>query len=301
MPELMLIFDETLLNALFRFVCPILLAALGGAICEKAGVFNIALEGLILVGAFAAVAGSYATGSALLGIVTALLSGVLSAGLLAILLVQFRANAIVVGIALNLFLAGLTAYLLRSFFGVQGALTHPQIQGIGIVQIPFLHDIPILGSLLSGHSGLVYLSWIAVICSHQFLYRHRFGLRLRGTGENPEAAIAMGVSVSKIQYGALLSSGVLCALAGAQLSLGNVTLFVEGMSAGRGWIAVVAVMLGQAHPIGVFISSTVFGLVDALSFRIQGFGWPSQFTEMLPYVVTLISLVLFRLTKGKRN
>ena len=137
-----------------------------------------------------------------------------------------------------------------------------------------------------------HLSWLLVVGIHLLLFRHALGLRMRGVGEHPEAAETLGVNVSTIRYLTVILSGMLCGLAGAQLSLGNVTLFVEDMSAGRGWIAVVAVLFGRAHPIGVFVASLLFGIADSAGFRLQGLGMPSQFTGMVPYVVTLISLFI---------
>lgn len=303
MTDLLNPFDPALLNSIFRFVTPILLAALGGLICDRAGVFNIALEGMLLVGAFGAVIGSFYAENALAGVLTAMVAGVAIAFIFALLTVTFRADMIVVGIALNLFVSGTTIFLLRTMLGGRGAFQDPRIQGLEAIELPLVGHIPFLGPLVSGHTWVVYLAWLLVIVLHLLLFRHAIGLRLRGVGERPEAAAALGVAVSRLRYGVILISGMLCGLGGAQLALGNVTLFVEEMSAGRGWIAVVAVMLGQAHPLGVFAASLLFGFVDSLSFRIQGLGLPAQFTDMLPYVVTLLSLfvIAWQQRRGSRG
>jgi len=290
--------DETLLNSTFRFITPILLAALGGLICERAGVFNIALEGLMLTGAFFAVAGSYHAQNAFAGVLAAMVAGALVAFIFAALAIGLRGNMIVIGIALNLLVAGGTVFLLRTMFDVRGAFQDPRIAGLGKITLPVVDQIAILGPILSGHSWVVYLSWALVLATQVLLFHHRLGLRLRGVGEQPEAAETLGVNVGAIRFGAIIASGVLCGLAGAQLSLGQVTLFVENMSGGRGWIAVVAVMLGQAHPIGVFLASVLFGFADSIGFRLQGVGLPSQFTSMVPYVVTLIALFI---TQARRR
>lgn len=284
--------DATLLNSTLRFVTPILLAALGGALCQRVGIFNIALEGLMLTGAFGAVAGSYWFHSAGLGVLTAVLAATLLAAVFALFTVKLGSDEIVTGIAINLLAAGLTVYLLRSLFGVKGAFQDPAIVGLQKLDISGLQAIPFIGPLLSGHSWIVYLALVLVGALQLFLFRHRLGLRLRGVGENPEAALTLGVNVSAIQFGTILVSGALCGLAGAQLSLGNVTLFVENMSAGRGWMAVVAVMLGRSHPVGVLAACLLFGFTDSLGFRLQGLRLPSQFTETIPYLVTLLSLFL---------
>jgi simple sugar transport system permease protein len=301
MTEFFNIFDATLLNSTFRFVTPILLAALGGLICERVGVFNIALEGLMLTGAFAAVVGSYYAGSAVGGVLTAVVAGIALAAIFAYFAVTLRGDMIVLGIALNLLASGLTVFLLRTIFGVKGAFQDPALQGLGKIDIPGLEVLPILGPLLSGHSWVIYLSWLLVAAMQLLLFHHAWGLRMRGVGEHPEAAATLGVSVTGLRYLAVLLSGALCGLAGAQLSLGNVTLFVENMSAGRGWIAVVAVMFGQAHPLGVLAASVLFGLADSIGFRLQGLQMPSQFTGMVPYVVTLVSLFIIEAQRRRRR
>jgi simple sugar transport system permease protein len=300
MTELLNIFDETLLNSTFRFATPILLAALGGLICERVGIFNIALEGLMLTGAFAAVVGSYYAGSAVGGVLTAILAGVVLAAIFGGFVITLRGDMIVLGIAINLLAAGLTVFLLRTIFGVKGAFQDPSIQGLGKIDIPSLAALPVLGPLLSGHSWVIYLSLLLVAGMQLLLFHHVLGLRIRGAGEHPEAAASLGVNVTALQYMAVLFSGALCGLAGAQLSLGNVTLFVENMSAGRGWIAVVAVMFGRAHPLGVLAASLLFGLADSIGFRLQGLQMPSQFTAMVPYVVTLVSLFIIEAQRRRR-
>jgi simple sugar transport system permease protein len=293
MDQIASLFDATLLGSTFRFVSPILLAALGGALCQRVGVFNIALEGLMLTGAFSAVAGSFFTGSAGWGVLCAVLAAALVAAIFAVFAVTLGGDEIVTGIAVNLLAAGLTVYLLRTLLGVKGAFQDPGLAGLRPLGLPGLERLPLLGPLLSGHSWIVYLSLLLVVASHLLLFRHPLGLRMRGVGENPGAARTLGIRVSALRFGAVIASGALCGLAGAQLSLGNVTLFVENMSAGRGWMAVVAVMLGRGHPLGVFAASLLFGFTDSLGFRLQGLRLPSQLTEMLPYLVTLSSLFLF--------
>ena len=290
-------FDPIFLNSILRFVTPILLAALGGLWCQRVGVFNIALEGLILVGAFAAVVGSYYAQSAFVGILTAMFAGALCAGIFAVLVVRLRADEIVVALALNLLIAGLTVFLLRSLFQVKGVLRDPRIVGLDTIKLPWLEDVSIIGPFLSGHTSLTYLALLLVMISHWVMFYHRWGLRVRGVGEKPQAAQTLGVSATKTRGTVIIISGMLCALGGAQLALGNVTLFVENMSAGRGWIAVVAVMLGQAHAFAVFLASLLFGFVDSLSFRLQGLGLVAQLTEALPYLMTLVSLIIIALRR----
>jgi general nucleoside transport system permease protein len=280
------VIDAALFVSALGALTPILFAALAGALCQRAGVFNISLEGTMLVGAFAGVAGSWYTGSAWLGVLIAAVAGTAYALILAVGHVSLGGDAIVLGVAINLLAVGLTSFLIRTVFGTRGTFSDPTLQGLDDVRIPGLSDIPFVGN----HSLLVYLSWLAVPALALLLYRHPWGLRLRGVGERDDAAASLGVSVTRYRYGVILAAGTLCGLAGAQLALGNVTLFSENMTAGRGWIAVVAVMLGRALPYGVLAAALLFGLAEAFGFRLQGIGLPQQATDAAPYVVTLLAL-----------
>lgn len=295
-----LFLDASFLASIPRFVTPILLAALGGAICERAGVFNIGLEGMMLAGAFFAVLGAYFGGSPWLGALAALAAGMAMGAVFAEFNVRRGGDPIVVSIAMNLLAAGLTTYLLRVVFDVAGAFRDPAIAGFAPVRIPVLAEIPVIGPVLSGQSALFYLALALVLGLHLFFARHRLGLRIRAAGENPAALRAGGVSPEGVRLAALLMCGALCGLAGAQLSIANVSLFVENMSAGRGWIAVVAVLLTRGRPWPLFLVALLFGAVDSLSFRVQGFGLPQQFTDMMPYLATLIVLTILSWLRLKR-
>ena len=296
--------DPTFLASVPRFVVPILLAALGGALCERAGVFNIALEGFVLVGAFAAVAGSWAAQSAAVGTLAACLAGVAMGLLFAEFSVRRGGDAIVVSVALNLLALGLTTYLLRALFGVSGAFRDPRIMGIPNLEVPGLAGVPVLGPLLSDQSPLLLAALAATLALHVGFARHRSGLRLRAAGEAPAALAVAGVSVRRVRARALVGCGALCGLAGAQLSISNVNLFVENMSAGRGWIAVVAVLLTRGRPLPLLAVAVLFGTADSLSGRLQGLGLPQQATDSVPYLATLAALVaasLWRRRAGGRE
>lgn len=286
------IFDVLLFHSTIQAVTPILLAALAGLICERAGVFTIAQEGLMLSAAFAAVAGSWFVGGAWAGVLVAVVTGIVFSAILAVGGVLFLGDTIVIGIGINLLADGLTIFLLRQLFDVQGVFQDPKLAGLTNLKIPLIDRIAILGPVVSGQTWITYFAWALVAVISVFLFRTSWGLRLRGVGQQPEAAETLGVSVRRYRTAAVLVSGALCGLAGAQLSLGSVTLFAEGMSAGRGWIAVVAVMLGRAHPLGVLGASALFGLADAVGLRMQGLGLPNQLTDAAPYLFTLVALVL---------
>jgi ABC-type uncharacterized transport system permease subunit len=288
------IVDLALLDSVVRALVPVLLAALGGMICERAGVFQIALEGLLLVGAFAAVAGSFYAGNAAVGVVVAMVSGALLAIVLAFGTVSRKGDPIVLGVAINLLALGLTSFLITQLFGVRGTFQDPSIVGLPRLAIPVLSELPIVGSTLFRLTVVGYLALLAVPLLWVLLFRTPTGLRLRGVGERPQAAATLGIEPARVRYAAVAASGVLAGLGGAQLSLGNVVQFSENMSSGRGWIAVVAVMLGRAHPAGVLGACLLFATAEGVGFRLQGQGLPSQITDALPFVVTLVALAVAR-------
>ncbi|WP_066054425.1 ABC transporter permease [Robertmurraya korlensis] len=288
------LFDYSFFASAIRMVSPILLAALGGALCARVGIFNVGLEGLILAGAFSAIVGNYYSGNVIVAVLTGAFGAVLVSLLFGLATIKFKANPIVAGIAINFLVLGLTTFGLRAIFQVKGAFYDKDMNGLPKWDLPFIENIPMIGRFLSGHSPLVYTAFIAAILLYIFLFKTVLGFRILAVGKNEAAARSLGLKVTTLQYGAIIASGVLCGLAGAQLSLGQVTMFTEGMTAGRGFIALVAMMLGQSHPIGMIGSSLLFGLMDAMSIRLQGFSMPTQFTAMLPYVITIIAMFFLK-------
>jgi len=292
-------FDSALLESMPRFATPVLLAAMGSALCERAGVFNIALEGMMLIGAFAAIVGSFYTGSWVGGLGFAMMAGVLTGLLFFFFGVRRNGDDIIVSIGLNVLAVGLTAFLLRSLFDVSGQFDDSNIVAIPKIHLGLIADVPILGHIVSGQSILVWFAVVAAFCIHYILYKHVMGLRIRSAGQNPAALRSVGLSPERVKMGALIACGVLCGLAGAQLSISNVTLFTEGMSAGRGWIALVIMMMCGARLLFILPTTILFGLVDALGFRMQGLGLPQQATEALPYVLAIVVLMfVFRKRTG---
>lgn len=289
-----LVVDGALVESVIRALIPILLAALGGMVCERAGVFQISLEGMMLAGAFGAVGASYAAESAAAGVAVAVVAGMAVSLILAYGAVSRDGNPIVVGVAINLLAAGMTSFLLPQLFDVRGVFQDERIAPLPDYPIPLLSDIPVLGPALFSGSLLSYLALLSVPLTWVFLFRSPIGLRLRGVGERPVASATLGVSPTLYKYGAVMFSGAMSGLAGAQLALGNVVQFAENMSSGRGWIAVVAVLFGRAHPWGVLGASLLFGFTEGLGFRLQGQGFPVQITDALPYVVTLVALAFAR-------
>jgi ABC-type uncharacterized transport system permease subunit len=288
------LFDLALFNSALRVLTPILLAALGGALCARAGLFNVGLEGLMLIGAFSAIVGNHYFENTALAILFAILCVSVFSLLFAYLSIHLQANVIVVGIAMNFLALGLTTFSLRTLFHVKGAYYNKEMIGLPKWELPVVKSIPIIGDILSGQTPLVYLALVLCGLVWFYFYRTKNGFRFLAAGSNPLAARSIGIQVRRYQYGAVMACGVLCALAGAQLSLGQVTMFTEGMTAGRGFIALVAMMLGQSSPLGVVASSALFGLMDAFSIRLQGLSMPSHFTQMVPYVVTIVAMFFFK-------
>ncbi len=288
--------------AMLRLSAPLILAAMAGALSYQVGLINIALEGLMLFGAFAAVVIGYVTGSTWIGVLAACVAGAVIAALFAVFVVQWRANLIVAGLAVNFLALGGTAYLLQVLFKTRGTFAPNNLEKLGHVDIPLLGNIPVLGTLFSGHSPLVYLSWIIVPVIAIFLYRTAMGTHIRAVGEHAEAARTAGISVKRMQYIALIVGGVLCGLAGAHLAVGDLALFRENMTNGRGFIALAGVYFAAARPVPAALACLLFGLFDALQFRLQTSGSiPPQFFQMLPYLMVVGVLVAVSARKEWRK
>ncbi len=278
---------------------PILLAALGGAFTYYAGLFNIAMEGMLLVGAFCAVLGAYFFQSWLAGVLCAVLGATALALLFILFAIVLKTDEFVTGIALNLFAVGATTYLLRQIFDVKGSLSDPRLPAIPAVTIPLLHDVPVLGAVVSGQNLMVYAAGLATVISAYLIFGTRFGLRLRAAGHNAASLETSGVSAARVRVWALLACGVLCGLGGAFLSLGYVRLFAENMSAGRGWISLAAIILVNGNPWGLAVIALLFGFSDGLGLLLQSAQIPSQFTGMVPYLATLLALSVYATRRAK--
>jgi ABC-type uncharacterized transport system permease subunit len=290
-----------LINGMISGATPILLAALGGVFTYYAGVFNIAMEGMMLVGAFFAVLGSYFFGSWLWGVGLAILGSLALALIFILFAVVLKTDEFVTGIALNLFALGITTYLLRQIFKVKGVFSNPGIIPIPVIKIPLLANVPVLGEVISGQNLMVYVAIFITWLSYFLIFRTRFGLRLRAAGYNAARLDSSGVSSARMRVWSLLICGVFCGLAGAFLSLGYVNLFTENMSAGRGWISLAAIILVNGHPLGVALISLLFGFSDGLGLLLQGYQVPAQFTAMVPYLATLIALYFYAVRERKRK
>jgi simple sugar transport system permease protein len=265
----------SLILATIRQAAPILITAIGGMFSEITGVVNIGLEGMMLMGAFTAAVGSYYTGNPYIGILSGMFAGGLMALIHAVLSIKYKGDQTVSGVAINLFAAGFTVFMLRVLFN-QAGNTPPVPKAPAVM----------------GISVIVILIYIIALCSHFFLYKTVTGLRMRAVGEHPLAADTVGINVLKIRYFGVIMSGMFAGLGGAYLSIGALSQFTKGMSAGRGFIALAALVFGKWSPKGVICASLLFGFADALQTLIQQYVKiiPPQFIQMIPYLLTIGAL-----------
>lgn len=295
------IFNILLLQNTLRTATPVILAALGCLLTQHVNITNIGIDGMILIGAFFAVLGSYLFGSWAMGLVFAIVIGALLGFLYYVFVIKFGSDEFIIGVALNIFAGGLTVFLLRTIFQVKGSFSGPGIDPLPTLTIPLVKDIPIIGTLLSGNTLLVYVSWILVPLIWLFIYKTPMGIHLRAAGEYPDALIASGKNPDRMKCIASVLCGVLSCLAGAHLSLGYLLMFSENMSAARGYIAFACVIFGRGNPPKVFFAALLFGFISALGLRMQNY-MPSDITAMAPYVVTVVMMVVVvLLERRKRN
>jgi simple sugar transport system permease protein len=283
-------FELAVIDSALRMATPLILAALGGMFSERSGVVNIALEGIMLTGAFASIVATYYTGSPWSGVLAGVLAGMLVSLIHAVVSIVFKADQIVSGVAINLLAMGLTQFLMWIIWG--SSANSPAVDGMSHWTLPESWGGLARGvSAVVGHyPPLVYVALALVVVSHIVLFRTPFGLRLRATGEHPEAVDTLGVSVRAMRFAGVLLSGALAGLGGAFLAL-NTHQFVKNMSAGRGFIALAAMIFGKWNPAGALAACLLFGYAEAVQMGLQGQAVPTQFVQMIPYVLTMVALV----------
>ena len=302
--------------SVLRITTPILFAALGGLMARRCGIMNLALEGSMLTAALFAVIASAFTKKAVLGGVSAAaadaalvskattagmlagfvvgtLAGVAMAMFLAYMAVGLRADAYLAGLAINTIATGGTVFILYLAAGEKGISSSLDSGSMPFINIPIIKDIPIIGEIFSGQNIMTYFSWICVAIVYFIIFKTATGLRIRAVGENPNAAESVGVNVKKVQYQAMALSGLFCGFGGVSLSMSYVQFFSRGMSAGKGFIGMSAMNLGNASPIGTTVAAFLFGFFDAMGNVMQTLSIPTQFVQAIPYVATLIGLVVF--------
>lgn len=288
MDNLQQLFSMNMVLATLRMAIPLTLASIGGTLCERSGIINLGIEGMMLSGAFGAVVGTHVTGNPWLGTLFAIIIGGLCGLLHAVLCIKYRTNQSVSGVGINILASGLTIVLCRAIWesdGISGSVSQ-----VPPITIPVLNKIPVLGVLFEKQSPYLYMTILIVVVSWYMMYRTKVGLRLRTIGDHPKAAATAGINVTKYRYVAVLICGMLCGLGGAYLSIVQSNLFVKDMVAGRGYMALAATIFGGWNPAGSFFASLLFAFAQAIRINLT-LNIPEQFVQMLPYVLTLLVLM----------
>lgn len=287
------------LASTLRLMTPILFVAMGGAFGHKASVLNIGLESFMAFSAFFSMYGSYLFESAWMGLLFGVVSATLASCVFAVFVLHFQSNAVVVGIALNLAGWGATTFLLDALLNTRGVFIDPRIKSFAPIDLSIIKDIPYIGEIISGQNILVYLSLILMVVCYIVMYKTPFGLRLRGVGIKAVAAQTVGINAVKYKWIAILISGVFSGLGGAYLTIGGSSMFTENISAGKGFLALAAIMVGNGHPIKTALACLVFGYTQALSVTLQSMGLPSQIVISVPYLITIaimfVSAIIMRM------
>lgn len=292
MDNLSILFSDTMLMSAIRLSIPLGLAAVGTTICEKTGVINLGIEGMMLLGAFTAVLGVHLSGNPYMGVFISILAGMLVGLFYALIVIKFNSDQSVSGIGLNIFASGITVVSTRAIWKSDGL--SGEVLQVPNITIPLLSDIPVIGVFFKNQSPYLYATIIIVCLSYYMIYKTKIGLRLRSIGSNKEAAMAAGINVKKYTYVAIMICGMLCALGGSYISIVQNNRFVNNMVAGRGFMAIAANIFGNNNPIGSYLSSFLFAFAQALRINLN-VNIPDQFLQMLPYVATLLVLTLIYL------
>jgi simple sugar transport system permease protein len=287
--------------AILRVMTPLLFPAIGVAISGLSGAVNIALEGIMLTAACAGVLVSIFTKSLILAMLAGIAAGIGMAALLGYFHLKLKADIILAAIALNMFAAGITIVFLFLLTGDKGSTSSLKSQLFPAVQIPLFRQIPIVGPMLSGHNVLTYAALLSVLLFWIITFKTPLGLRIRAVGQNPDAAQSVGINVNRTRMYALLLSGFFGALGGLYLCMGYVSWFARDITAGRGFIAIAAASLGGNMPLGTFLSSLLFGAVNAVAIYLAPLKVPSEFIQMIPYLATAIALAIYSAQAVRRR
>lgn len=295
------VFNTDFFFTTIRVMTPVLYAAMACMVFYKGGVDAIGTEGIMLLCSLAGVLGGYFTGSAFLGVVIAFAAGAFFACLYTFVVLRLGSEAILAGIALNTLASGLTIFVLYYVTGEKGSTQSLNSPVCPSVDIPLLKDIPILGEILSGHNILTYVAVLLVIVLFFLIYKTPTGLRIRTVGENPQAARSVGIHVRKYRYLTSIIAGGLAGMGGAFMSMAYVSNFSREMIAGRGYIGMAAEGMGRGTPLGVLLSSIIFGAADSLATRLQMLNVPARLVQALPYAITIIAIAIYSYIRTQRK
>lgn len=285
------IFSMNMLMATLRMAVPLAIASIGSVICERSGIINLGIEGMMLSGAFGAVVGAHYSSNAWIGVLTGILVGGIFGLIHALLCIKFRTNQSVSGVGINIFASGLTIVLCRAIWDSDGS--SGTVEQVSNITIPGLNKIPLIGQLFDKQSPFLYITALIVFVSWYIMYKTNIGLRLRTIGDHPKAAATAGVNVTRYRYVCVILCGMLCGLAGAYLSVDQSNLFVKEMVAGRGFMALAATIFGGWNPAGSLLASLLFAFAQALRINVS-MALPQRILQMVPYVLTLLVLIVFR-------
>lgn len=286
-----IIFSPSFVFSVLRVSTPLIFAAMAALVVRRSGIICIAFEAMMLFAALGGVIGSAISQSLLIGLITGVSAGMLIAVLFAYFVLVLDANVVLTGLALNIFAGGSTVFLMYILTGSKGQTVALRSLSFPAVSVPILRNIPILNEMFNGHNLMTYLALISVILVNVLIFKSRLGLRIRSVGENPQAAESVGISVVKTQLIALAIGGVLASLGGIFMSMGYLPLFIRDMVSGRGFIGIAANNLGGGIPLFTLISALLFGSANAIGNVMQISGIPSEFMQMLPYLVTIFALI----------
>lgn len=299
-----LLFNADVWSAAVRIATPVTLAALGGLMCQKAGIFNIALEGMMLIGAFSAIGFVILfQGNTWLAMFASIFIVVLVSMIFGASIIRFKSNHIIASIAINLLSAGLTTFLLRAMFDMQGGLRPQVINKIPNLEIPILKDIPFIGQVLGTQHPVTYFAIFMVVVTAIILYKTPFGLAVMSLGENEDAARTAGIKPDRIKWAVIIWSGALCAIAGAYMSTGIVSEFSKNMIQGRGFTAFTAIVFGAANPLATWLVTLLFGFADAVGIRLElmGLGVSPSIIKMFPYILAIVALAISSSIRSNRH
>lgn len=283
-----------------RQTSPILLVALCAGVCSKVKVFNIALEGTLLISAFFAFLTQYFVRNIWLSVLVAMAVAMLTTFIMSFFIVKLKGQPMIVGMAINTFALGFTTFLLSMIFNTKGTVTDPTLKGLPKITLPVIKDIPVVSTMFSSLTIIDYAAFVLAVVMYVIMYKTVIGFRLRAIGVNKSAASSLGVNVERYQIVATTLSGSMIGLAGCLLSLGSVTLFIQNISAARGYVALAANNLCQGHPLGCLLSSALFGFTKALAQVLQNTAIKQQLLECIPYIATIVAMAVYNAIAKRR-